>query len=111
MEDSDDEAPDLELRKKIEEALRANGIEAAVSDADDSDDSEEELMDDDQMMAIDEHLTEAFRSRAIEKNGDKGTSSAHPDVILLLLTLGQTSMLREKLLTSRIAFLTWSRYS
>jgi DNA polymerase phi len=72
-EDSNDEAPDLELRKKIEEALRVNGIEAATGDTDDSDDSEEEeLMDDDQMMALDKHLADVFRSRTGEKKGGKG---------------------------------------
>jgi DNA polymerase phi len=70
-DDSNDEAPDLELRQKIEEALRINGIEAATGDTDDSDE-EEELMDDDQMMAIDDHLADVFRSRAGEKKGGKG---------------------------------------
>jgi len=62
-EDSNEEEVDLELRNKIEEALRVNGIEFAAGETD----SEEELMDDEQMMAIDEQLAEVFRSQANEK--------------------------------------------
>lgn len=74
-EDEDDEneedgEADPELRRKIEEALRASGVEPA--DDSEDDDSEEELMDDDQMMAIDGQLAEIFRSRASEKRGGKG---------------------------------------
>lgn len=60
-EDLEGEEEDLELRRKIEEALRINGIAAATGESDDE--SEEELMDDDQMMAIDEQLAEVFRSQ------------------------------------------------
>ncbi|KAG6919948.1 hypothetical protein DXG01_013297 [Tephrocybe rancida] len=67
-EDSNDEEEDVELRRKIEEALRVNGIEAATGESDE----EEELMDDDQMMAIDEQLAAVFRSRANEKKTGKG---------------------------------------
>jgi DNA polymerase phi len=70
-EDSNDEEVDIELRNKIEEALRVNGIEAATGD---SDEEEEELMDDEQMMAIDEQLAEVFRSRVNEKKSGKGKS-------------------------------------
>ncbi|KAF9466352.1 DNA polymerase phi-domain-containing protein [Collybia nuda] len=74
-EDSDDnsgdEEADLELRTKIEEALRVNGVEAATGDSDE----EEELMDDEQMMAIDEQLAEVFRSRINEKKSGKGIDS------------------------------------
>ena len=72
-EDEEDEEPDLELRSKIEEALRASGIEPA-DDSEGEDDLEEEIMDDDQMMAIDDQLAEIFRSRANEKKGGKGGS-------------------------------------
>jgi len=72
-EDEEDEEPDLELRSKIEEALRASGIEPADNSEDDTE--EEELMDDDQMMAIDDQLADIFRSRASEKKGGKGTES------------------------------------
>ncbi|KAK7054956.1 DNA-directed DNA polymerase [Paramarasmius palmivorus] len=54
-EDSNDEAPDEELRNQIMEAL-----------------ARREYMDDDQMMAIDEHLAEVFRMRLNEKNKGKG---------------------------------------
>ncbi|KAH0584348.1 hypothetical protein H2248_009888 [Termitomyces sp. 'cryptogamus'] len=67
-EDSNDEEEDIELRRKIEEALRVNGIEAATGDSDE----EEELMDDDQMMAIDEQLAAVFKTRANEKKTGKG---------------------------------------
>ncbi|KAG6885139.1 hypothetical protein C0993_005605 [Termitomyces sp. T159_Od127] len=66
--DSNDEEEDVVLRRKIEEALRVNGIEAATGDSDE----EEELMDDDQMMAIDEQLAAVFKTRANEKKIGKG---------------------------------------
>jgi len=62
---SSDEEADPELRRKIEEALRINGIDPATGETD----SEEELMDDDQMIAIDEQLAQVFRARANEKKG------------------------------------------
>ncbi|KAG6821076.1 hypothetical protein H0H93_007235 [Arthromyces matolae] len=65
-DDSNDEEEDVELRKKIEEALRVNGVEAATGDSD-----EEELMDDEQMMAIDEQLAAVFRMRTNEKKPGK----------------------------------------
>lgn len=70
--DSDDAEVDLELRNKIEEALRVNGIEPATGETDSEDD---ELMDDDQMMAIDEQLAQVFRSRMNEKKEGKGMLS------------------------------------
>lgn len=78
-EDEDDEVDDnndedvQELRRKIEEALKVNGIEAATGDSDE--DSDEDLMDDDQMMAIDEQLAQVFRSRMNEKKSSKGEFS------------------------------------
>ncbi|KAF8911087.1 DNA polymerase phi-domain-containing protein [Gymnopilus junonius] len=71
-QDSDDEEVDLELRNKIEEALRVNGIEPATGD---TDSEEEELMDDDQMMAIDEQLAQVFRSRASERKSGKNVDA------------------------------------
>ncbi|KJA27489.1 hypothetical protein HYPSUDRAFT_35394 [Hypholoma sublateritium FD-334 SS-4] len=59
---------DLELRNKIEEALRINGIEPATGE---TDSEEEGLMDDDEMMAIDEQLAQVFRSRANELKAGK----------------------------------------
>ena len=67
--DSDGADIDLELRNKIEEALRDNGIEPATGETESED---EELMDDDQMMVIDEQLAQVFRSRTNEKKGGKG---------------------------------------
>jgi DNA polymerase phi len=67
-DDINDEEADLELRNKIEEALRVNGIEPATGD---TDSEEEELMDDDQMMAIDAQLAQVFRSRANEKKSGR----------------------------------------
>ncbi|KAJ6546537.1 DNA polymerase phi-domain-containing protein [Mycena vulgaris] len=66
-ESSDDGEVDLELRRKIEEALRVNGVDAATGDSDD--DSEEELMNDEQMLAVDEQLAQVFRLREGEKKG------------------------------------------
>ncbi len=74
LEDDEDldDAGDPELRQKIEEALRVNGIHAATEDSDVE--SEEETMDDDQMMAIDEQLAAVFRARADEKKFGKGNA-------------------------------------
>ena len=64
-EDDDDETgdedEDPELRRKITEVLRANGIEAATGLSDDEE--EEDQMDDEQMMAIDDQLAQIFRER------------------------------------------------
>jgi DNA polymerase phi len=68
-DDASDGEVDLELRRKIEEALRINGVEAATGDSDD--DSDEELMDDEQMLAVDEHLAQVFRLREGEKKTGK----------------------------------------
>ncbi|TFK72185.1 hypothetical protein BDN72DRAFT_792794 [Pluteus cervinus] len=71
-EETDPNEPvDDELRKKIEQALRINGADAGSDDSED----EEDLMDDDQMMAIDEQLAAAFRSRVNEKRSGKGTDA------------------------------------
>ncbi|GLB35405.1 putative DNA polymerase phi [Lyophyllum shimeji] len=70
-DDTNDEEEDVELRNKIEEALRVNGIEAATGDSDE----EEELMDDDQMMAVDEQLAAVFKSQAGEKKTGKGVNA------------------------------------
>lgn len=69
-DDNDDEDEDIEedsqLRAAIEEALKVNGIRAAVED-DSEEESEEDLMDDDQMMAVDAQLAAVFKARAEEK--------------------------------------------
>ncbi|KAJ7273570.1 DNA polymerase phi-domain-containing protein [Mycena haematopus] len=67
-DESSDGEVDPELRSKIAEALRVNGVDAA-SGHDDDDDSDEELMDDDQMLAVDEQLAQVFRLRESEKKG------------------------------------------
>ncbi|KII88994.1 hypothetical protein PLICRDRAFT_108863 [Plicaturopsis crispa FD-325 SS-3] len=72
-DDSADEDGDPELRSKIQEALRINGMEAASDNSDEE--SEEELMDDDQMMAIDGQLAAVFRARANEKRTVKDTDA------------------------------------
>jgi DNA polymerase phi len=72
LEDGDDERVQ-EFRRKIEETLRVNGVEAATGNSDEE--SDEDLMDDDQMMAIDEQLAQVFRLRVNEKKSSKGQSS------------------------------------
>jgi DNA polymerase phi len=64
-EDDEDIEADLELRRKVEEALSAGGMKPAA----DSDDESEELMDDDQMMAIDEQLAQIFKSQTKKPKG------------------------------------------
>ncbi|KAG1756485.1 DNA polymerase phi-domain-containing protein [Suillus paluster] len=71
FDDSDEAA--LALRMKIEDALKANGVEAAIGDTDEE--SEEELVDDEQMMAIDEHLAEVFRSRSGDTKQNKDVNA------------------------------------
>lgn len=66
-EDEDDEET-VELRRKLEGALKANGIEGAAESGDESD----ELMDDEQMMAIDEHLAQIFKARRTDEKKKKG---------------------------------------
>ncbi|KAJ7098057.1 DNA polymerase phi-domain-containing protein [Mycena belliarum] len=66
-DESSDGEVDLELRRKIEEALHVNGIDAATGNSDE--DSEEDLMDDEQMLAVDEQLAQVFRIREGEKRG------------------------------------------
>jgi DNA polymerase phi len=68
--EDDDDARVQELRGKIEDTLKVNGIEATTGNLDE--DSDEELMDDGQMMAIDEQLSQVFRSRVNEKKSYKG---------------------------------------
>ncbi|KAJ2917228.1 hypothetical protein MD484_g3188, partial [Candolleomyces efflorescens] len=72
-DDDEDEEIDLELRNKIEEALRIHGIKPAPEEDDEEED--EELMDDDQMMAIDTQLAQVFQARANEKKGSKNANA------------------------------------
>ncbi|EKM55908.1 uncharacterized protein PHACADRAFT_256841 [Phanerochaete carnosa HHB-10118-sp] len=68
-----DAAADPELRRKIEEALHVNGVQGAAGESDSG--SEEELMDDEQMMAIDEQLAAVFRARMGERKLAKGVDA------------------------------------
>ena len=105
--DSDDVEVDLELRNKIEEALRVNGIEPATGETDSED---EELMDDDQMMAIDEHLVQVFRLRTNEKKGGKGMLYQYQQYFFVPDVCFQVLMPSEKPHISRIVFLILSIY-
>ena len=101
-EDLDEEA-DPELRRKIEEALAVNGIQAATGDSDGE--SEEELMDDDQMMAIDAQLAAAFKARADEKKLGKGTLLPCMCArVSLCLFMSKASTLSEKPLITKIVY-------
>jgi DNA polymerase phi len=55
---------DEELRRKVEEAMRSQGI---LGD----DSEEEELLDDDAMEAFDEKLAEIFKQKKMEKQDKK----------------------------------------
>lgn len=102
-DDGADEEQDLELRSKIEEALRANGIEPA-DDSEGDGDSDEEVMDDDQMMAMDDKLAEIFRSRS---GGGKGERSLVQSQFIPADSRSlQMQMPSARLPTSRTVFLT-----
>ncbi|KAK0210612.1 DNA polymerase phi-domain-containing protein [Desarmillaria ectypa] len=58
-EDDAEEDVDDELRSRILEALKMNGVEPVTGDTDD----DEMLMDDDQMLALDGQLAEVFKTR------------------------------------------------
>lgn len=81
-----DDAENTELRRKIEEALRVNGIQAATGESDS--DSEEDLMDDEQMMAIDEQLAAVFKARSDERKLGKGKLLATGALINVDIILG-----------------------
>jgi len=105
-EDEEDEEPDLELRSKIEAALRASGIEPADDSEGEDDSEEEDVMDDDQMMAIDDKLAEIFRSRASEKKGGKGVDPPpFPKSVCIDPRLLQMQMPNARQPTSRTGFL------
>jgi DNA polymerase phi len=110
-DDSDDDSGgtevDLELRNKIEEALRVNGIEPATGETDSED---EELMDDDQMMAIDEQLAQVFRSRTNEKKGGKCMLYQSPSQFFMPDACFKVLMPSERPHISRIACLILSIY-
>ena len=68
-EEEDEGAVD-EVRKKIQDALKASGVDVGEDDSDE--DSDEELMDDEQMMALDDTLASIFRTRTNERKSKKG---------------------------------------
>ncbi|KAG2175098.1 hypothetical protein INT44_007576, partial [Umbelopsis vinacea] len=72
IDEDDDEDVDEELRNKIQEAMKSQGILAG------SDDEDEDMpdLDDDQMEAFDEKLAEIFRQKKVEKN-DRKNSKQH----------------------------------
>lgn len=72
-EEGADEAAD-QVRKKIEDALKANGVD--VGEDSSKEDSDEELMDDEQMMALDDTLADIFRTRTNERKSKKGLSTS-----------------------------------
>lgn len=69
-EEGEDEVAD-DVRKKIEDALKANGMDIAEDSSEE--DSDEELMDDEQMMALDDTLANIFRARTNERKSKKGS--------------------------------------
>ena len=97
-EDGDDEDAQ-QMREKIADALKANGMDSVADDETDGE-SDEELMDDEQMMAVDEHLAEIFRSRKDERKSKKGLQ-LFLDLPFISLTFFQGSTFNEKQPTSR----------
>jgi DNA polymerase phi len=71
----DNEDPDPEIRKELEEIVQYNGADATGDDTNDESE-EEKLMDDDQMMAMDERLAAVFRERAKTRS----TKSSSPQI-------------------------------
>ncbi|KAH0827009.1 DNA polymerase phi-domain-containing protein [Lanmaoa asiatica] len=67
-EEGEDEAAD-QVRQKIEDALKASGVDVGEEDSD------EELMDDEQMMALDDTLAEIFRTRTNERKSKQGVDA------------------------------------
>ncbi|KIM59218.1 hypothetical protein SCLCIDRAFT_10017 [Scleroderma citrinum Foug A] len=63
-----------QMRKKIVDELEASGVDGVPGD-DSDEESNEELLNDEQMMAVDEHLAEIFRSRKDERRSKKGVDA------------------------------------
>jgi len=72
-----DEAAD-DVRQKIKDALKANGM--GIAEDSSEADSDEELMDDEQMMALDDTLANIFRARTNERKSKKGPWTCFLDV-------------------------------
>lgn len=72
-EDSDDDAEvDENFRNELLAALQADGVADEFDAAEENDESEEELLDDEQMMALDDKLADIFRLQGGGKKGKKG---------------------------------------
>lgn len=67
-DDDDDASVDEELRQKVEETMRQQGVLAG----DDDDEENEELLDDDAMADFDDKLAEVFKQKHLEKKEKKG---------------------------------------
>ncbi|KAH8550146.1 DNA polymerase phi-domain-containing protein [Umbelopsis sp. PMI_123] len=84
IEDADDEEVDEELRNKIQEAMKSQGILAGSDDEDEDMDD----LDDDQMEAFDEKLAEIFRQKKVEKNDHSKQHVVHfKNKVLELLSI------------------------
>lgn len=70
--DDDDAEVDEAFRAELLAALTAGGVSEAFDAAEDAEDAEEDLLNDDQMMAMDEKLAEIFRLQGGGKKGKKG---------------------------------------
>ena len=78
-DDSDDDEAEVDedFRNELLAALEAGGVSEALDaalDVEEDPDAEEELLNDDQMMAMDEKLAEIFRLQGGGKKGKKGLS-------------------------------------
>ena len=78
-DDSDDDEAEVDedFRNELLAALEAGGVSEALDnalDVEEDPDAEEELLNDDQMMAMDEKLAEIFRLQSGGKKGKKGQS-------------------------------------
>ena len=72
-DDSDDENAEVDedFRNELLAALTAGGVSEAFENAENGEDAEEELLNDDQMMAMDEKLADIFRLQSGGKKGKK----------------------------------------
>lgn len=70
--DDDDAEVDEAFRAELLAALTAGGVSEAFDAAEDAEDAEEDLLNDDQMMAMDEKLADIFRLQGGGKKGKKG---------------------------------------
>ncbi|KAG8217899.1 DNA polymerase phi-domain-containing protein [Butyriboletus roseoflavus] len=71
-EEVDDEAAE-KVRKKIEDALKASGVDVGEDNLEDP--SDEEPVDDEQMMALDDTLAQIFRTRTNKRKSKQGVDA------------------------------------